>query len=63
VDLLAAVGNLKAGAITAGAINYLVCRRVPGVAAAKIPREMEKAGVGDPLGEKALKERGAKRKG
>ena len=63
VDLLAAVGNLKAGAITAGAINYFVCRKgaVPG--AAKIPREMEKAGVGDPLGDKVPKGKATKRKG
>lgn len=63
VDLLGAVGNLKAGAITAGAINYFVCRRLPGVAAAKIPRGMESPRAGDPLGTKALKAKGRQAKG
>jgi hypothetical protein len=63
LDLLAVGGSFKGGAITAGAINYLVCRRVAGAAAAKVPREMEKAGVGDPMGQKAPKGKATKRKG
>jgi hypothetical protein len=54
IDLLVGVGNLKAGGITAGAINYFVCKRAPGAAEAPIPKGMEKARAGDPWGEKAL---------
>lgn len=53
LDLLAGVGNLKGGAITAGAINYYVCKREAGVAAGKIPEAMAKPREGDPLGDKA----------
>lgn len=55
LDLLAGVGNLKAGGLTAGAINYFVCRRPTGAAEAAIPKGMEKARAGDPLGDKAGK--------
>jgi hypothetical protein len=57
IDLLAGVGNLKGGCITAGAINYFVCKRAAGAAEAAVPKGMEKARAGDPLGEKALKEK------
>jgi hypothetical protein len=53
LDLLAGVGNLKGGAITAGAINYYVCKREAGAAAGKIPEAMAKPREGDPLGDKA----------
>jgi len=61
LDLLAAVGNLKAGAITAGAINYFVCKREPGAAAGKIPDTMAKAREGDPLGKALDQKKAAKR--
>jgi hypothetical protein len=52
VDLLAGVGDLGKGALTAGAINYFVCREQPhgdqrSVAAATGEMRAEK---GDPLG-------------
>ncbi|HEX6731474.1 MAG TPA: hypothetical protein VF074_15725, partial [Pyrinomonadaceae bacterium] len=61
IDLLVGVGNLKAGGITAGAINYFVCKRAPGAAEPAIPKGMEKARAGDPWGEKALQAKSPKR--
>ncbi|HMF57911.1 MAG TPA: hypothetical protein VK619_16330 [Pyrinomonadaceae bacterium] len=51
IDLLRGVGDLSKGGLTAGAINYYVCKRAPGTkAAAKpVPREMQQVSEGDPL--------------
>jgi len=55
IDLLRGVGDLSKGGLTAGAINYFVCRRkaVPG--AAKIPQAMQSVQTGDPLAGKQPK--------
>ena len=53
IDLLRGVGDLTKGCITAGAINYFVCRRAAGAAEGKVPRAMQAAAQGDPLGRKS----------
>jgi hypothetical protein len=50
LDLLRGVGDLSRGALTAGAINYFVCRRVAGVPTGKVPAAMEAVSAGDPGG-------------
>jgi hypothetical protein len=52
IDLMRGVGDLQKGGLTAGAINYFVCREVgqPGHAAAEVHKGA--IGKGDPHGEK-----------
>ena len=54
IDLLRGVGDINKGVLTAGAINYFVCRRPAGATAAAkpIPKEMQKVSEGDPGGGK-----------
>ena len=52
IDLLAGVGDLNAGALTAGAINYFVCKDKPHGTQRGLGATVEdvKAEQGDPLG-------------
>jgi hypothetical protein len=52
VDLLRAVGDLSKGGLTAGAINYFVCKRREKAPASKIPAGMADVQAGDPLSSK-----------
>jgi len=55
LDLLRGAGDLTKGVLTAGAINYFVCRRPQGAkAAAPVPRLMAETQAGDPLGAKSM---------
>lgn len=63
IDLLRGVGDLSKGVLTAGAINYFVCRRPAGAAPLKAaPRLMAEAQRGDPLGAKATAKARAKKR-
>ena len=55
IDLLHGVGDLTKGCLTAGEINYFVCREAgPETAGFKVAESKERSsGPGDPLGEKA----------
>jgi len=63
IDLLRGVGDLGKGVLTAGAINYFVCRRPPGAKPAKAaPRLMAETHTGDPLGAKSKSKGRAKKR-
>jgi hypothetical protein len=53
LDLLEGVGDLNKGILTAGALNYFVCRERVGHPQAEIPEAEAKAEAGDPLGASA----------
>ena len=50
VDLLAGGGDLGKGLLTAGAVNYFVCRREGIIGAERAERPEAVTGEGDPLG-------------
>jgi hypothetical protein len=50
LDLLAGVGDIGRGLLTAGAINYFVCRREGIVGEEQVERAEAVSGEGDPVG-------------
>jgi hypothetical protein len=50
IDLLAGAGNANAGVLTAGAINYFVCRREGFQEAEQAESTTASTGSGDPMG-------------
>lgn len=52
IDFLRGAGDISKGTLTAGALNYFVCRRAAGAkeAAKPVPKEMQKVSEGDPSG-------------
>jgi hypothetical protein len=50
LDLLVGVGDLSKGVLTAGALNYFVCRERVGQAAAQLTGAQSQSATGDPLG-------------
>lgn len=50
LDLLVGVGDLGKGVLTAGALNYFVCRERVGQGAAQLTEAERQSATGDPLG-------------
>lgn len=50
LDLLEAVGDLRKGILTAGALNYFVCRQRVGEPRRELAEEEARSETGDPLG-------------